>query len=178
MNKTRTLLLLFLLLGVLQLAAPVSMVWHWEDVLKNGERYYWLVEPVDPYEMMKGRYIDLYFKDRQAPVIGNDRLLSGQSAFGLIDIDQDGYASVSGVTAVRPEGRPYVKIKIAGLSANTVYFSLPFKRYYIPENTALPIEEAYRKHAGDYKVAVRIKDGYGVIEDIFLGAQPMKEVIK
>jgi len=169
---------LFAIVALLQLAAPLYMAWHWEDVLKTGRIYYWQTAPVDPFDAFKGRYVDLWFRDVTGPVSGDLPLNPGQTAYAAIREEADQFAYISGVGAVPPD-QDYIRVRVNYVNGNIAHVTLPFKRYYLPEELAPAAEEAYRKSAGrEAKVAVRIKNGYGVIEQLYIGDKTIYQILR
>lgn len=180
MNNKKLLFKFFIVLAIIQLAVPLYMVWHWEDVLQTGKQYTWVTAPVDPYDALRGRYIDLRFKEMTGPIIGNAQLNSGQTAYAMIAEDQKGYAFISGISVVPPGADSYVKIKVSYVQdGNIAHFVLPFKRYYMQEDLAPIAEQAYGKSAGkEATVLVRVKDGYGAVEELYIGDQTIYDYLR
>lgn len=179
MKKVPLSRLCFIVLAVLQLAAPLYMAWRWEDILATGRRYLWVTAPVDPYDVLKGRYVDLGFREAKGPITDGAKLESGQTAYASIAAGADGHAVISGVSAKCPAGDSYVKVRVRYVKDNTAYVALPFKRYYMEETLAPAAEQAYRERAGqDGVVSVRIKGGYGVIEQLYIGDQTIYEYLR
>lgn len=170
MKRNRKVFYLFISLAIIQLAVPLYMIWHWEDVLHNGRQYTWITAPVDPYDALRGRYVDLRFKEMEGPIQGDAKLKSGETAYAILAEDEKGYAFISGISNLRPEGNSYIRIKVSYVQDDKIaHFVLPFKRYYMQEDLAPAAEIAYRKSAGKECVAkVRIKDGYGVLEELYI----------
>ncbi len=58
---------------------------------------------------------------------------------------------------------------------------LPFDRFYMEEAKAPAAEAAYREHnrkgAQDAYVIVRVLEGAGVIEDLYVGGKPIEDVV-
>ncbi|MDD4600684.1 hypothetical protein SDC9_20831 [bioreactor metagenome] len=178
MKNNKLVILLFVAVAIIQLAAPLFMAWHWEDVLQTGQRFYWQTAPVDPYDAFKGRYIDLRFKETSGPVLDKENLEYGQTAYAVIQANADGQATISGVSAKQPTAFPYVKVKMLYIENNTAHVELPFKRYYLPENMATAAESAYRESAGKTGIAaIRLKDGYGVIEQLYIDDKSLEDYL-
>lgn len=170
---------IFIVVAIIQLAVPLYMVWRWEDILQNGQQYTWVTAPVDPYDAFRGRYVDLRFKEASAPIVGNAILEYGQTAYALIQKDQEGYAFISGISDLRPEGNSYVTVNVSYVQDTIVHFELPFKRYYMQEELAPEAEDAYRSNVGtEATVSVRIKNGYGVIEQLYIGDQTIYDYLR
>ena len=180
MRQNKRMVGIFIVLAMIQLAVPLYMIWRFEDTLQTGQPYTWLTAPVDPYDALRGRYVDLRFKDEKAPVLEGEQLRSGQIAYAIIGEDEKGYAFISGVSAFRPEGNSYIKVKVYYTQGNKVaHFTLPFKRYYMQEELAPAAETAYRKNAGkDGTVTVRVKNGNGVIEALYIGDKTIYEYLR
>jgi uncharacterized membrane-anchored protein len=179
MKQNKIILLLFMVLAVIQLAVPLYMVWQWEDILQTGSQYQWLTAPVDPYDALRGRYMDLRLKDTKGPVLGKANLRYGQTVYAMIGIDAAGYAYISGVSATKPEIGDYVETKAGSMNGNMIYVTVPFKHYYIEEDLATLADKAYQKSAGkDGSVTVRIKNGRGVVEQLYIGTQTIHEYLQ
>ncbi|MBU2702791.1 putative membrane-anchored protein [Sporomusaceae bacterium BoRhaA] len=180
MKKNKRTLWLFIVLAVIQLAVPLYMIWRFEDTLQTGQQYTWITAPVDPYDALRGRYVDLQFKDAKAPILNSDLLHSGQTAYAIIAKDEKGHAFISGVSAFRPEGNAYINVKINYIQDNTIAnFTLPFKRYYMREELAPIAERAYRQNAGrDGIVTVRVKNGNAVVEELYIGDKTIYEYLR
>lgn len=173
-------MVLFTMLAVIQLAQPLYMVWRWEDILQTGHAYQWMTAPVDPYDALRGRYVDLRFKEIKGPVAYGEDLNYGQKAYAAIDADVNGYAYISSVSAGKPQSGDYVAVRVASLiRGGEVYVTLPFKRYYMREDLAPLAEKVYQRSAGkDGTVTVRIKNGLGVVEQLYIGGQTIDEYLR
>ena len=180
MKNRKWLLGLFIAVGLLQIAVPLFMAWRWENVLQTGRQFYWQTAPVDPYDAFKGRYVELRFKENSAPISDNADLAAGQMVYASISENEEGNAYIRGVSMNRPETGYYVKAKAYSNGQNTAHVSLPFTRYYLPEGLAPAAEAAYRESAGKQTgvAVVRIKDGYGVIEQLYIGDKTLQEFLQ
>lgn len=179
MKNKKLLLALFIGVAVLQVAVPLYMAWHWENILTTGQRFLWQTAPVDPYDAFKGRYIELRFTEMRGTVIGSDALAAGQTAYAVISENSAGRAYIKEITLHKPDKGDYVKVRAYPGSGNIAHVVLPFSRYYLPEDLAPAAEAAYREHAGQEGVAaVRIKDGYGVVEQVYIGESTLREFLQ
>ncbi|MGL5514593.1 MAG: GDYXXLXY domain-containing protein, partial [Sporomusa sp.] len=170
MKNKALLLALFIGVAILQAAMPLYMAWRWENILQTGRQFYWQTAPIDPYDAFKGRYVALRFKENTAPILDNTDIASDRMVYAVIAENDAGQAYISGVTANRPTQGAYVKVKAYRTVNDTANVILPFTRYYLPEDMAPAAEAAYRDNAGKTGVAtVRIKDGYGVVEQLYIG---------
>ncbi|MDF2874860.1 MAG: hypothetical protein K0R22_1543 [Sporomusa sp.] len=179
MTNKKLLLSLFIGVALLQATVPLYMAWRWENILQTGRQFYWQTAPVDPADAFKGRYVELRFKEDTGPIIDQNNLLMGQLVYASIAENAAGKAYISGVSVNRPEQGPYVKVRAYANGQNTAHVTLPFTRYYLPEELAPAAEGAYRESAGKTGVAaVRIKDGYGVVEQLYIGDKPLYEFLR
>lgn len=179
MKQHKIKLILFALVAVIQLLVPLYMVWLWEDTLLTGNQYQWQTAPVDPYDALRGRYLDLRFKETQGSVAVNEHLSYGQTAYATIGVNNHGFAYINSVSATKPETGDYVEVKTLAMSGDKVHVTVPFKRYYIRENLAPLAETAYHKSGGkDGSVTVRIKNGRGVVEQLYIGNQTLDEYLR
>ena len=179
MKRRKVRLTIFFLVAVVQLLVPLYMIWHWEDILVNGRQYRWATAPVDPYDALRGRYVELRFKENKGPVLGGATLRSRQKAFAVIDADANGYARIRGVSPERPVGDEYVAVRVNYVQGNIAQVTLPFRRFYMREELAPAAEQAYGKSAGkDAAVTVRLKDGLGVVEQLYIGEQTINDYLR
>ena len=178
MNNRKIVWGLFGLLCLLQLAVPLYMVWRWENILQTGVAYQWRTAPVDPYDALRGRYIDLRFKDTKGPVNGA-KIEPGKTAYGLLGRDEQGFAYIVAVSSQKPVNGDYVEVRTSYMTGNLMNVTLPFKRFYMREDLAPLAEKAYQKNAGkDGKVTVRVKNGLAVIEQVYIGDQTIEDYLR
>lgn len=179
MKNNKLILLLFAIVAIIQLATPLYMAWRWENILQTGRQFYWQTAPVDPYDAFKGRYIDLRFKESVGPIADNTNLVYGQTAYAIIAESEQGKAYISSVSTSQPDQTPYLKVKVHYIEGNNAHVELPFKRYYLPEGMAAAVETAYREKTDQTGIAsVRIKDGYAVIEQLYIDGQTLVEYLQ
>ena len=149
---------------LLQLLVPSYKIYVKYDILRTGNEYFFRVNPVDPYDAFRGRYVYLY-----AP-----QDAGGQGVYGLIAVDADGFARVTELSDEKPATGPYVK------SESDRWFAMPISVYYMEENLA-PRAETYvrqRNVEEETYVSVRIKEGELVVSGLFVDGVPIEEVIK
>jgi uncharacterized membrane-anchored protein len=181
MMKQRMVVILFAVLAAVQLAAPLYMAWRWEDILQTGTVYKWRTAPVDPYDALRGRYIDLWFKDTRGPAAPGENFKNGQTVYASFATDAEGFARITAVSATKPAGGDYVEARAGYFTAATGMWTvmLPFKRFYMREDLAPLAERAYQRTAGkDAVVTVRIKGGLGVIEQLYIGDKTIDEYLR
>ncbi|MFA6349845.1 MAG: GDYXXLXY domain-containing protein [Candidatus Omnitrophota bacterium] len=180
--KNKYIIGLFLLLAFVQIVIPLSMIAKRESVLKSGQQFKFRTEPVDPYDAFRGRYVALQVKERDVPFLRNNKLRLGQTVYAIINTDEQGYAKLASVTTNRPMSKAYVQATVQYFQNNKAYLNLPIDRYYMEERLAPLAEEVYRKaNQADKQetyVAVKIKDGFVVIEGLYVGGQRIEDAAR
>ncbi len=181
MTKRRVVVILFAVLAAVQLAAPLYMAWRWEDILQTGVAYKWRTAPVDPFDALRGRYVDLRFKDTRGPAAPGENFQYNQTVYASLGTDADGFARITAVSAAKPAAGDYVAARAGYYTAATGLWTVtvPFKRFYMREDLAPLAEKAYQRTAGkDAVVTVRVKNGLGVIEQLYIGDRTIDEYLR
>lgn len=180
--KKEMIIALFSGLALMQIASPISMILKREAVLKNGEQFRFKTAPVDPYDAFRGRYVALSIEGSRVPAPKGEKLNFGQDVYALIAVDGQGFAKLSMITKNRPSSLPYIKAKVRFFYKDEAELSLPFDRYYMEEGAAPAAEKIYWGHSSrdkqDAYVLVRVKDGFAVIEALYVGGERIEEAIK
>jgi uncharacterized membrane-anchored protein len=173
---------LFSGLILLQIATPLSMIVKRESVLKNGMPFRFKTVPVDPYDAFRGRYVALRVEASKVIKPQGVNLKYGQKIYALIAVDEQGFAKISQITTRKPQGATYLPAKVLYFSKDEVTIDLPIDRYYMEEKAAPLAEKIYREHnrrgKQDAYVMARIKDGFVVIESLYVGGKRIEEVLK
>ena len=173
---------LFFGLILLQIVVPVSMIAKRESILKDGVSFRFKTAPVDPYDAFRGRYVALGVEANKVAKPQGVDLRRGQKVYAHIVVDENGFAKISQITTQKPKGLPFLIAKVSYPSENEVFLSLPIDRYYMEEKAAPRAEQVYRKHSvrdkQDAYVIVRVKDGFAVIEGLYIGGQRIEDVLK
>lgn len=177
-------LVLFVLMVAAQLAVPSSMIAKRELTLRNGELYKIRCAPVDPYDAFRGKYVQLGVQLDGDLTWTGQALLTNQEVYVPIEKDEDGFAVTSGVSLTKPESGDFITAKVRWNSAGSEEIPLiyPFDRYYLEEEIALDAEQAYRSATWDEDkptyIAVRIRSGFGVIEELYISDKPLRTYLE
>jgi len=149
---------------VIQLFVPISMIIGKYNILGTGEEFKFRVYPVDPYDPFRGRYVSLNVM----------RGISGNGKYGVIAVDEDGFASIVSVTDERPDFGHYVTSMERGR------FTLPIDRYYMDEKFALRAERLTQQREGGTEayVTVRVKNGNLVVSGLFIDGVAIEDIIR
>jgi uncharacterized membrane-anchored protein len=176
--------LLFAVVVVAQLAAPAWMIVGHELTLRQGVLFKFKTAPVDPYDAFRGRYVALRFEQNTAPLAPGGKLERGQKVYATLATDKDGFAKFSAVSATPPTDKLYLCVHVSWLNGSNVNLELPFDRYYLGEDLAPAAEQAYwqnnRRGQTNHNAyaSVRIRNGSGVIENLFVAGKPIVELAR
>lgn len=183
--KSRALVLAaFAALVLVQLAVPASMIMKRESTLRTGERFLFKTAPIDPYDAFRGRYVWLSFEAATATISG-ETFESGQRIFASIATDDEGFAYFTTASAAPPDSGPYLAMKVSYTGVDdTVTLQWPLDRFYMDEHLAPEAERTYfemnraDETETDVYAAVRIKNGFPVIENLFIDDVPIAEYVQ
>jgi uncharacterized membrane-anchored protein len=141
---------------LLQLLVPGYMVFRHYDTLITGEAYKFIVEPYDPYDPFRGRYVAL----------SAEQNLYGDGRYAMLAQDAEGYAIISGWSEEKPRDGAYVT-------------DISLDRYYMNEAMAPEAERLQRDLAETDRMylLVKVKSGNYVIEGLYLNDVPIEQVL-
>lgn len=182
MKNKKTVLLLFVLLVIIQLFVPLQMIFNQEDIIKTGKEFKFQTVPIDPYDPFRGKYITLFFKEREITVNRASKWISGETVFATIIKDKNGFAKISSISKSKPKNsESHLKLKIGfALNNNKIAIDFPFNRFYMNENIARKAEKIYRefsiKKKNETYALVAIKNGEAVIKDVLINHVSIKDL--
>lgn len=183
---------LALFIFAIQLAVPAYMIFEQKQILSKGDLYKFKVEPIDPYDPFRGRYVVLNFEVEQTriPISNEDQTNDSKIdrhtwVYANLSVNKDGYAEIKSLSLTKPE-KDFLRVQVANQDyANTKRYriNIPFDRYYSPENKAYAIETNVRQRSRQSSsdqvyVAVKIYKGKGTIEDLFINETPILEFVE
>lgn len=178
----RLILGIFLVLCLIQLLIPVSMIYQHESTLSSGTMYKFKTAPVDPADVFRGKYVALRFDANEAHGETGIDWASTNEVYALIETATDGFAHFPMVLLEPPINADYLTVKVFRTQGSRIFLTLPFDRYYLPEDLAPQAEQAYREHSRtgnrDAYVTVVIKDGSGVISNLYISDKPILEFLR
>ena len=168
----------FAIYAICLLGFPAKMILDQQAVFNEGTAYKFKCQPVDPSDPFRGKFVRLAFERIEAPT--NEK--SGNSLnYGLLDVDNQGYASVSKVVQQYNPDQAMVELNFNYSTDSTSIFTLPFDRLYMNENKAQAAEDLYRNALGDPNqdvyAKVYISDGRYLLDDVYVNGVPLKEKI-
>lgn len=177
----------FVALVVAQIAVPVGQIRKYEDILRTGAVYKFRTAPVDPYDAFRGRYVALNYADTSAALLRGEKIDYRAPAYVALRKDNAGFAQFVEVSGTPPVEGDYLRVEYLypkGPGGSAALFRLPFDRFYMEETKAPRAEAAYRKYgnrrdrtADATYVIVRVKNGRGVIEDLYVKNKPIRDFL-
>ncbi len=183
------------LVFLIQLLVPAYMIFEQQQTLKYGELHKFKIRPIDPYDPFRGRYVVLSFEavTNAIPYSPHDKIAAedvksapkrNDWVYAIITTDEKGYAKFSELKIDRPksdENFLRVQIRYSNIH-NSASIIIPFDRYYAPENKAYSIEDQVRRRSRNSQdnvyVAVRVRNGKGTIEDLYINEVPILEFVE
>ncbi len=176
-------LALFVLVALVQLAVAGGAIVKHELTLRYGEAFRFRIQPVDPVDAFRGRYVAIRFAEDRAPVAEDLDIGSGERVFVPIEVGVDGFARLGQADVEPPSSGAYLHLR-AGIIApdedgtRHVWVSMPLQRFYMDEDLVAETERAVWGGSGGRRqasVSVRVRDGIGVIEELYIDDVPVHE---
>lgn len=182
MKNKKTILLIFAVVVVAQLVVPLQMIFNQENIRTTGKEFKFQTAPVDPYDPFRGKYITLFFKEREIKVKNATKWASGETVFATLITDKNGFAKINSICRVKPKNsEQYLKLKIAFVIDNTTLtLDFPFNRFYMNENAASKAEKIYQEFSSKKKnetyALIAVKNGESVIKDVRINKVSIKDL--
>jgi uncharacterized membrane-anchored protein len=177
---------LLIVVGLIQLAVPGWMIFEQEQTLRLGTEYKFQTEPVDPYDLFRGRYVALRFKAEHVELKGNEgeNASAGHKVFVAVKKNAAGFAEVERVSSKPLSGdNVFTAIDRSGWRSKTLRLEFPFNRYFMEETLAPQAEAAYRKanisNSNQQTWAVvRLRNGKAALADVVIDGQPIRDYLR
>ncbi|MFV0431372.1 MAG: GDYXXLXY domain-containing protein [Alphaproteobacteria bacterium] len=173
-NILRSIGVLALLL--VQLGLLFQVIFSYESLRRSGYVYKFHLQPADPYDAFRGRYLYLNFMDLELPE-STDKKVSKVYDI-LIKADEWGFAEALDAYALDDE-KPSNSYLQGYISYNN-RLSIPFSRFYLQEEYAKLLDKHINEIIKDNLVyaTLAIKDGKGRILDVYVNDTPIVEYLK
>ena len=170
-------LIVFVLVALVQLAAPASLIWKRENTLRKGSVWKFRTAPVDPVDAFRGRYISLRFDIDTQEAVPSAALIDRENVFVTLKADPEGFAVVDQVLVDSPAGDDFMEARLIGRT-----IAVPFHTYWVNERDAPAAEAAYaaqsRRDRRNAFVTVRVFRGDAATEQLYLDNQPLGDYLK
>lgn len=192
--KSPLLWLAFVAIATAQLAAPSAMIYKRTTTLEEGTQYKFRTAAIDPADPFLGRYVALNLEAARIPLdkaMKADAYVGGQPGYAAITVGEDGFARLELPQPEPPAAGDYLKTRVLWKTAEELFLHLPFDRYYMEESLAPEAELAYFRammaaraaaesetraaEQQDVYITVRMRKGFGVLEELYIGDLPIRE---
>ncbi len=170
MSRRNLLLGLFVVAVIAQLAVPGWLLARHENVVRNGETFRFRCVPIDPVDVLWGRYVALRFAGNDVPA--GALIPDGEVRYAVLVVDEDGFARIGDLLKEPPESGPYLKTKTGRLE---------FDRFYMNEKLAPEAESAMRERergTAPVYLEVRILNGDAVPVELYIDDTPAAEYVR
>lgn len=192
---------LFIVVALLQLAVPGWMIFQQEQTLRLGKEYKFQTEPVDPYDLFRGRYVALRFKAEEVKQKeGEAEFPRDEKVYVAVKTNAEGFAEVERVSRTPIKGDNVFLVtawttynsSIPGISKESdekdkfekiLRLEFPFSRYYMEESRAPQAEDAYRaanrrNSKQQTWAVVRMWHGNAALADLVIDGQPIRDYLR
>jgi len=181
MNGRRLRVLLFVVVAAVQLAVAGGAVIRSELALRTGEVFRFRIQPVDPVDAFRGRYVAIRFALDRAPAPDGLELRHNQWVFVPLQVDSEGLAAFGPATLDRPASGAYLRLRSGRVypdeeGQRSAWVTMPFNRYYMDEDLAPQAERAVwsvPRGQREASVTVRVRNGVGVLEELYIDEVPI-----
>ena len=181
--KNRLALLLLPLVFALQWAVPLMQVVRGEGILREGVALRLELQPVDPLDVLRGRYLALAFPEEEKEHTLPPGVQGGDTIYVVLEAGKDGLAHITRLSRSMQDGAFAYTIPDRYKAGDTITINIPLTRYYLPEEDAVKIDELFRFRNNESphsnaSLGVRIKDGQIVAEGLWLDGQPYRDWLR
>lgn len=171
MARHKTLLVLASI--ALALLVPLSTAWKAQSDIDNHTLVKLSIEPYDPRDLLKGRYLFFAVKwnwgKEQGVCDGMDCCVC------LGPGDADPQASLMNCSAQKP---PQCTHMLKGSKIGEDRFDIGVNRYYVDEHIALPLEDLFRNNKEKFHVGLSISpSGKYALENLYVGGMQLKDYV-
>jgi uncharacterized membrane-anchored protein len=173
----------FVVMVVAQWFVPGKMILDQEVALTEGVAYKFKTRPIDPSDPLRGKYILLQYELDKAPLVGDPAIDWEDQVYVYIEKDGEGFAKATKASKTNLNiAQDYILATARNNYSDTVYFNLPFTRFYMEESKAYPAEILVRQANRDSLLdtsygLVYVKDNVAVLENVFVNNIPIKEYV-
>lgn len=183
--KTKYLIIAFAITAVLQVFAPLKMIYDSEATERHGAEYKFRTAPIDPSDPFRGKYITLSFDLDITSVPTKDTTwLRNEPIYASLTKDSLGFAKIANVSREKPkDNADYIATTVGYYYGQDLHINLPFDRFYMEEGKAYDAEVAYRNFNRDSITTkptyalVAVKDGNAVLKNVIIDDMPIKDYV-
>jgi len=173
-------LAVYLVVGLVQISVPASMMWKQHRTLSEGREWKFRTAPVDPVDVIRGRYLRLRFTAEE--FARSEALPYTERAYAVLKNDAEGFAVVDRLQAEPISGDDDVNVRTYGWDAGKQRIRLSFDELWVTEADATAAEAGYVEHSrersSDAYATVRVRKGHAAIEQLYIAGQPLHEFLR
>jgi hypothetical protein len=174
----------FILMVAIQVIIPARIIQEKEKVIREGREFRFRINSVLPLIMGQNNSILLYYADNQYIVEDDSMWVRDEPVYVTLANDAEGFAIINNIYKSVPEfEEDYVLAHIDYAVPDThdyVMIRFPFDRFYLDR----PIDPSWGYYippadsiAPVTSVAVRISEGQGVVQNVFVDGVPLAEYL-
>lgn len=165
MNKKETKkIVVYIIMICCLFLIPIYTIVVNTDTLQDGVEFLFKVEAFDPYDVLRGNYLNINFSEGYARNGSSFETQYGDRGFVTIKEDDDGFAYFDKITKERPENTEvYYETRL--------YYGDRIEtptRYYMNENKSQMAEQIYNENMDNTYIKVRVKKGKMVIVGVYV----------
>lgn len=169
MNKITIKIIIYILSLIFLFSIPICLIIENTDTLIGGEEYLFKVEAFDPYDMFRGNYLNINFKERSIEADSNNIVKDDTYFYVTISKDIEGFAYFDNISTSKPQNTSnYFKTTGYYSEYSNLYFIETPTRYYMNEEKSLSAEKTYNENIDNTYVKVRVKNGKMVIVGVYV----------
>ncbi len=171
---------IFILVALAQLSVPALMAWGRMQTLARGRVWKFKTAPVDPEDVVRGRYVRLRFlaEDFTQP----EKFESADPVYAVLKETSDGFAEIDHTSTVPVSGDNVIKVEPGGNWDGRQHIVIPFTQFWITEESAPEAEKAYLENSRRGKenafVTVRVRNSDAALEQLYIDNQPLPDYLR
>lgn len=194
MNR-KIIFIIFLIVALIQLAVPAKMIFDSENVIKKGETFKFQLDPIDPHDPFRGKYMTLRFTENEFTI---DSCIQTGYVDAYIEIQSanNGYAKIKNISFDKPSSeKDFFKAKVyceyyphfenqkidAQKSENKYVVTYPFTKYFMNELGIAAVEKKLLQLLRDSSAIaygeVSIKNGQSRLTAIKVNGKKIEDMI-
>jgi uncharacterized membrane-anchored protein len=172
---------IFIVVALAQLGVPASMIWQREQTLAHGRVWKFRTAPVDPVDVVRGRYIALRFaaEEFNSP---EKFTANGDSAYAVLKEGADGFAEVDHLSRQPLSGDNVVTAEPRWWEEGKQHIRFPFDQFWVTEAKAPAAEKAYAANSTREKqnayATVRVRNGDAALEQLYIDNQALPDYLR
>jgi uncharacterized membrane-anchored protein len=174
-------ILIFGAVALAQLAVPAALVWQREQTLHHGRVWKFRTAPVDPVDVIRGRYIALRFAAEE--FTSPSKFEAGDSpVYGVLKEGTDGFAEIDHLTTNTVRTDDAVPVDSVWWYNGKQQVRFPFNKFWVAEANAAAAEHAYvennRRDNQNAYVTVRVRNGDAALDQLYIDNQPLSDYVR